>query len=310
MPSNYFFNLFSFLRNRHPNFVGATLSILLAAPSLAAQVTLQDSENRTISIQQPASRIISLAPHITELFFELGAQDRLVATSEYSDYPMQAGNIERVSGYNSINLERIVALDPDLIIFWGAGNSRSSLDRLLELGYTVYIDDPRTLADIPLAMRNFGMLAGIPEAGAKKADEFTRRLESLRPKFETGDRSVDVFYQVWNDPLQTLNGTHIVSEIIEFCGGRNIFAEEPVIAPVVNLESIIQWNPAVIIRGSDDARQDVWRLEWDKFGSMQAVRDNRLYTIPPEYLQRQTSRILEGVDQMCKILTALTLNSL
>jgi iron complex transport system substrate-binding protein len=303
MAQNCFFDLMlDYRKPSNPVFSALLLALLVGTPHAGAQINVIDSENRTVTLEQPTSRIISLAPYITELLFELGAQNRLIATSEYSDYPPEAINIERIGGYNSVNLERIVALAPDLIIFWGAGNSRSSLNRLLELGYTVYIDDPRKLADIPHAMQNFAVLAGVPEAGEQQADVFNQRLESLQPSIEPGGDLVDVFYQVWDGPLQTLNGEHIVSEIIEFCGGRNIFADEPVIAPVVNLESIIQRNPSVIILGADDATQAVWRKEWGKFTSLKALSNDQVYSILPDYLQRQTSRILEGVGQICNIL--------
>ena len=265
MAPSCFFDLMHYRRERHlPVFSTVLSALLIIAPFADAQINVLDSENRTVSMEQPASRIISLAPYITELFFELGAQNKLVATSEYSDYPPEAENIERIGGYNSINLERIVALDPDLIIFWETGNSRRSLDRLLDLGYTVYIDNPRKLADIPETMRNFGMLAGVQQSGQRRADAFNRKLESLRPEIDADEPSVDVFYQVWNDPLQTLNGKHIISEIIEYCNGRNIFAEESVIAPVINLESIIRRNPDVIIFGADGETQQGWREEWEK----------------------------------------------
>ena len=201
------------------------LALLLGilATCAAAGPTVVDSAGRTVSLQEPARRIVGLAPHIVENLFSAGAGDRLVGVVSYSNYPAAAASIPQIGSAFSWSLENVVALSPDLVVLWGSGNGIAALPQLERLGLTVYVSEPRGLADISDSIRDFGILAGSDDVANQNADAFDADIARLRSAHGP-TAPLSVFYQIWNDPLQTINGEHIISQVIELCGGRNIFA--------------------------------------------------------------------------------------
>ena len=261
-------------------------------------IAVTDSSGQLVTLDQPAQRIVALAPHAVENVFAVGAGDKLIGVSEYSDYPEQATRLPVVSGFNSINIEAILDLNPDLVIAWESGNSPSAIDRLKELGLSVYLDQPKSLSDIAQSMRNIGKLAGTLEQANKTAQEFELNLEGLRNAHATKEQ-VLVFYQVWNSPLQTINGDHIISSAIELCGGSNIYAGEYAVAPVVSIESVLQRNPqAIIASGVGDNRPE-WLDDWLDWPELAATQNNGLFVVNPDHIQRHTTRILFGISKIC-----------
>tara|TARA_Y100001934_G_scaffold185214_1_gene218746 strand:+ start:373 stop:1254 length:882 start_codon:yes stop_codon:yes gene_type:complete len=276
--------------------------VLVSVPggSQAAIEITDDAENRIV-LQQPANRIVSLAPHVTELLFAAGSGDAVVATVDYSDFPTAALDIPRVGNSQTISYETVVGLEPDLVIAWQSGNGSSVIARLKGLGLTTYTNEPRQLVDIPRSLRHFGVITGRRSSGERAARAFERRYGTLRDKYSK-QKPVTVFYQVWDSPLTTLNGEHLVSDAIRLCGGRNIFTDAIPLAPRVSLEAVIEANPHVIIAsGMGEARPD-WLDRWARWPQVRAVQDRRLFFIPPELLQRHTPRLLDGARQLCDFL--------
>ncbi|MGB1883403.1 MAG: helical backbone metal receptor, partial [Gammaproteobacteria bacterium] len=191
--------------------------------SHAAIEITDDAENRIV-LQQPANRIVSLAPHVTELLFAAGSGDAVVATVDYSDFPAAALDIPRVGNSQTISYETVVGLEPDLVIAWQSGNGSSVIARLKELGLTTYTNEPRQLVDIPRSLRHFGVITGRRSSGERAARAFERRYGTLRDKYSK-QKPVTVFYQVWDSPLTTLNGEHLVSDAIRLL--RAVAANEP-----------------------------------------------------------------------------------
>lgn len=268
--------------------------------SHAAIEITDDAENRIV-LQQPANRIVSLAPHVTELLFAAGSGDAVVATVDYSDFPAAALDIPRIGNSQTISYETVVGLEPDLVIAWQSGNGSSVIARLKELGLTTYTNEPRQLVDIPRSLRHFGVITGRRSSGERAARAFERRYGTLRDKYSK-QKPVTVFYQVWDSPLTTLNGEHLVSDAIRLCGGRNIFANAIPLAPRVSVEAVIEADPHVIIAsGMGEARPD-WLDRWSRWTQVRAVHDRRLFFIPPELLQRHTPRLLDGATQLCDFL--------
>ena len=260
-----------------------------------------DFAGNHIVLQKPAERIIALAPHIVENAFSAGAGAKLIGVSAYSNYPEQAKLIPVVAGYQKINFEKIVELDPDLIIAWQSGNSGAGLSRLLELGFPVYIDQPDTLQDVAKSVRDIGTLSGNRELAESVAKLYLQKLENIQKNYAQATK-VSSFYQVWNSPLQTINGEHIISDAIEVCGGKNIYADEFAVAPVINIESIIERNPMVIIAsGVSDSRPE-WLDDWRNWDSLNAVKNNNLYFVNPDHIQRHSLRLLLGIATICSYL--------
>lgn len=267
--------------------------------SQANAIHVTDFSGQKISLSKPATRIVALAPHIVENVYSAGAGDKLVGVVAFSNYPDQAQSLPLVGGYASTNLEKIVELNPDLIIAWKSGNKSKNIDQMKKLGFTVYIDQPHALEDVAKSLRDIGTLSGHSKTAEAAAIQYLQQLQNIRLQNQQKS-TVSAFYQVWNDPLQTINGQHIISNAMSLCGGKNIYADEATIAPVINIESILQRDPqAIIASGMSDARPE-WLDDWKKWPSLTAVQKDNLFFVDPDHIQRHTIRILLGVKSICE----------
>lgn len=265
----------------------------------AADVSVVDDTGRAVRLAQPAQRIVSLAPHITELLFAAGAGGKVVGAVEFSNHPDAANRLPRIGSYAAFDLERIAALKPDLAIVWGSGNPPGQVDQLRRLKIPVFVSEPRRLADIPASLRTLGRLAG--SDGETAAHAFAARLAALRARFG-GAAPVSLFYAIWNQPLMTVGGTHVISDAIALCGGRNVFAALTQPAAPVALEAVLRADPEVIVAsGMDEARPE-WLDDWRRWPQLRAVRRDNLVYVPPDLLQRHTPRILDGTERLCAAL--------
>ena len=287
------------------NFTFCILVILLLAaceqqpdaPSSGA-VEVTDYTGRTIRLAAPAERVVALAPHLVENIFTAGAGDTLVGVVEYSNYPLEALSIPIVGGYEKTNHEKILELNPDLILAWESGNSHSSVKRLRELGFPVYINQPDKLEDVARSIRDIGVLTGRNETAEEAATEYLSVLEKVRTAYRNVDK-VTAFYQVWNKPLQTINGQHIISDAMATCGGVNIYADEFAVAPVINIESILERDPQVIIASGMSSARPEWLDDWLEWPALSAVKEGNLFFVNPDHIQRHTVRILLGIESIC-----------
>ena len=282
------------------------LLIVLFCAMLAGNAhaqTLSDDTGRAVALTPPAQRIVSLAPHITELLFVAGAGAHVVGVDSASDYPAAALTLPRVGRHNHLDLEAVVALQPDLVIAW-AGNRHSNLDRLAALGIPLYISESHQLEDIARAIETFGQLAGTEDVARTAAEDFRQRLAALNAQHSTRP-PVRVFYQIWNQPLMTINDQHTISAAIRTCGGRNVFGDLAVIAPRISLESVLAADADVIIASGTDTARPEWLDMWRDWPSLRAVRHDHLYAIHPDLIQRHTPRILDGTEELCAHLEAV-----
>jgi len=216
---------------------GWWLLLALAWPvsAPASSVSVTDFAGRDVTLAAPAGRIVALAPHIVENVFSAGAGDKLVGAVSYSNFPPAARAIPLIGSYNAFSLEKVVALEPDLVLVWGSGNAPRVVAQLERLDIPVYISELRKLQDIPASIRRLGILAGTRSASEVQANRLEEGFAELRARYAT-TRKVAVFYQIWNEPLQTINGDHMISQIIELCGGRNVFDDALSLAPRVSSE--------------------------------------------------------------------------
>ncbi|MFT6113503.1 MAG: iron complex transport system substrate-binding protein [Oleispira sp.] len=278
---------------------GFFLSInALALPS-SSIIKVIDDEGITHTFDQPVKRIVSLMPHATELLFEVGAGDHVVGAVQYSDYPEAAKKIPRVGGYSALNIEAIVALEPDLLIAWPEGNRNRELERLKALGLPILVSDPRKFKDIANALTVYGKITGKESQAAIALNKFNKKLTYLRNTYSKQEK-ISVFYQVWNAPLMTQNGNTFISRAIELCGGNNIFSDLPMTNPQVSIESILVQDPQVIVASGMGQARPEWLDDWRQYTTLQAVKKNNLYHILPELFQRPTSRFLIGTEQLCQ----------
>ncbi|MEZ0153006.1 MAG: cobalamin-binding protein [Candidatus Reddybacter sp.] len=274
------------------------LLIALSA-AVRADIEVVDGTDEILHLDRPAQRIISLAPHLTELLFAAGAGSQIIATVEYSDYPAEALNIPRIGSNNSISYEAIVGLSPDLVLVWQSGNGEQMIQRLKSLGLKVYVDAPATLDDIASSLGRLGQLAGTQEQAEQAVRKYRQKLSDLRRRYSERE-SLSVFYQVWDDPLLTLNGKHLVSEVIRLCGGRNVFADVLALVPKLSVESVIAANPQMIVASATAAQRRQWLKAWQNWSMINAVKSERLYFVPPSLLQRHSPRVLAGAEILCQ----------
>ena len=266
---------------------------------VSADIVVTDDAGQRVTLEQPARRIVSLAPYITELLFAAGAGAALVGVSEFSDYPAAARGIQRIGGGGGLDLEAIVALRPDLVIAWQSGNPTGQVARLQALGLSVYLSEPRRLGDVSQTLRRLGVLAGTEAVAEARADGFDRRQQQLQRKY-AGLPAVSVFYQIWEHPLMTLNGEHLFSDVVRLCGGRNVFDALPSLAPQVGIEAVLAADPDVIIIAADDASPML--SGWRQWPSLRAVNQGHIYAVGRDQLVRHSPRILDGAEQLCGIL--------
>ncbi len=277
----------------------ALLVLLCFVGAVQAEISVVDSTGATLILGQPAQRIVSLTPHLAELVFAVGAGDQLVGTVDYSDYPAAALKIPRVGAYNSISFEAIVNLSPDLVLAWRSGNGSATIARLRALGLKVYVDEPDSLAAIGASLGNLGQLAGTEREAKKAMTEYQQKLLELRRRYSQ-QRPLSVFYQIWNEPLLTINGEHLISKVITLCGGRNVFASALPLVPKLSVESVIALNPQVIVASGEEVQRREWLKAWQAWPMLDAVKFGRLYFVPASLLQRHTPRLLEGADLLCQ----------
>lgn len=267
-------------------------TLLAVLPARAAT----DARGRTITLPQPAQRIISLAPSITELLFAAGAGGKVVGVSAYSDYPSAARKLPVVGTSARLDIERILALRPDLVVAWQSGNPVQEIDRLERLGIAVFAVEPRRLADIPRLLRELGDLAGSRVVADAAAAGFARKIEALRAS-HAHRSSVSVFFQIDDNPLLTLNGDHIVSEVVGICGGRNVFGALRLLVPRVGVEDVIRADPEAILIAMSDAASVM--TEWRRHRTLRAVRNDNLFALSPDFISRPSPRLVAGARAVC-----------
>ncbi|RDL45167.1 cobalamin-binding protein [Marinomonas piezotolerans] len=275
-----------------------TTLTLCSAKSVMAQQCVVDDRQRTVCMDKPAQRIATLSPGATELAFAAGAGSKVVAVVSYSDYPPQAKQITSVGSHTRIDMERLVSLQPDLVLAWRTGNPPEQIDLLEKMGQTVFIIEPHEFDEIATAVKRIGTLAGTEVVADDVADTFLAGIEQLRERYQNAPK-VRTFYQVWDEPLMSMSGKHYISKVVALCGGVNVFADSSRMIPRLNVESVLLQNPEAIIAGGMGEENSSWLQAWRAFPEMRATAQGNLFFVPPSLIQRPTPRVLEGARILC-----------
>lgn len=262
----------------------------------AGTILAIDDRGVRIALSAPARRVVTLAPHLTELAYAAGGAASLVGADSASDYPPAAAGLVRVGGAAGLDLERILALRPDLVLGWRSGNKPSDIARIEQLGLSVFLSEPRRLSDIPRTLRVMGVLLGTESVAEQRAGAFEQRLQMLQLR-AAELRSVSVFFEIWHQPLITVNGEHLISDLVALCGGYNVLGALPALAPTVNLESVLAADPEVIIAAGVPPGA---LAAWQRFPLLRAVRRQQFYELDPDLTTRATPRVLDGAQQVCE----------
>lgn len=279
---------------KRPIFLATLMAVSLYAN---AAVTVKDDAGNTVTVQKPALRVISLAPHITELLFAAGGGSHVVGVVSYSDFPEEAKKIQQVGSNRELDLERIIALKPDLVVVWRHGSSERQIDVVKQLGVPMFHSEPQKLEDIADNVAKLGQLMGTDAVAGPAAADLRKRIGDLRRRYANRP-VVRTFYQVWDKPLYTLNGKQIVSDALRLCGGENVFAKLAVTAPVVSIEGVLQENPEAIFATAEKNYGGV--NLWKPYPNLAAVRNDNLFTIDGNLVNRAGPRMIAGAEQLCE----------
>jgi iron complex transport system substrate-binding protein len=274
------------------------LILLTVSFPVHATVSVKDDLSNIVTVQQPARRIITFSPHAMELVCTADGCDQIVGKGSYSFYPPVDRVIPEISDNRQFDVERVIALKPDLVVLWRYGISQRLIEQIRNLGIPVFISDPRKLDNIPDSISRLGKLLGTEDAANNESMKLRNKLTDLKARYAKR-QIVRVFYQVSDRPLYTLNDAHIVSEGIRLCGGMNVFGSMKVLAPQINIESVLQANPDVIIHTSVDEDSEGLAF-WKKYPIMKAVQHNHLFKLNPDLLDRPGPRLIDGVKELCE----------
>jgi iron complex transport system substrate-binding protein len=277
----------------------ACLTLLAASAGAHGAITVHDDAGHKVTIAKPAQRIISLAPHVTELLFAAGGGARIVGAMNYSDYPEAAKLIPVIASNSQIDIEKLLSLKPDLLVVWQSGNTARQLEQLAQLGIPIFYSEPKRIEEVATSLARFGQLLGTEPQAQAAAQAFRAKLTQLGSQYGTRP-PVRVFFQIWDKPLYTLSGAHIVSDVLKLCGAENIFAGLKVVAPSVSTEAVLQENPEALIGGNQYDPADAGLNIWKAYPSMLAVKRGNLFVMEGEALTRAGPRLADGASLLCE----------
>ena len=248
-----------------------------------------------LSSQVPAAlRVVSLAPSLSEIVVELDSADLLVGVLDAGERPPAIADVASVGRYGQLDMERLLSLKPDLLLLWPGSVGAGQRDQLKRLNIPTFVAEPHTLTQLATQIEAISKQLGRPERGAKRAAELREQLNDLRQRYRR-DVPLRMFYQVWDKPLYTVGGGQIISDALEVCGARNIFAELKLPAPQVSIEAVLQRDPEVIVAG-DQAQLGAWKA-WPQVA---AVRQGRLLLVTDKGLERPSGQMISATAKLCQ----------
>ena len=278
--------------------------IVIVVQSLSAgeiQRCAVDDVGQELCLPATAHRIVTLSPGATELIFAAGAGDRVVAVVNYSDYPPEALELPLVGSHTRVDMEALLALRPDLVITWVTGNPPAQMELLDELGIPTFAIEPRTFEGVSSVIERLATLAGTEQEGLAEAERFRVGITALSEQYRNAE-PIPVFYQVWEQPLMTINNDHLIGKVLQLCGGVNVFGDMPRLVPRISAEVVLQADPYAILTGSVDGVSDDQLDSWKQYSELTAVKKNNLFFVPASPISRPTPRLLEATRIVCDYL--------
>ncbi len=273
---------------------------MLAAsvPVCAAGIDVVDDTGAHLSLAQPARRIVSLAPGATEMLFAAGAGSQLVATVAYADQPAAARQVPRIGDANAIDMERLLELKPDVVVYWPGGNNAAQIAQIKRLGFVLYGQQVNRLADLGASLRRLGRLAGTLPAAQRRGGQVDAQLLRLRAQYSKR-APITALLETWNQPLYTVGGQQLMSDALSVCGAVNVFGDLPQLSPAVQAEAVLTRNPDLIIAAAPPGQGAQWLQVWRRFPSLQAVQSGNLLDFDDQALSRLGPSVLDATANLC-----------
>mgnify|MGYP001606273080 CR=1 FL=1 len=282
--------------------VSILVLILLLFPVLSIPLhagTFTDALGRTVVLPDSPRRIVSLAPHLTEILFAVGAGDRVVGATAFCDYPEAAKRVPRIGGFSDPSIERVLAAQPDLVIATLVGNRREIVEELIRLGLPVYVSGVEAISEIPREVRRIGAVAGRAEGGESAARPMETALAEIARR-TAGRPRVAVYYQLWDQPYMTVSDGSFIDDAIHLAGGRNVFAGLSAANPRVSLEAVVAAKPEVMILSGMGKEGAGLASRWSRYSTIPAVAGGRIHIVNSDLLHRPGPRVIEGVEQLAR----------
>jgi iron complex transport system substrate-binding protein len=276
---------------------------LAIALATAAPLVVMDDTRHAVTVRAVPTRIISLAPGATEMLFAAGAGGHVIATVEYSDEPAAAKQAPRIGDVVAVDMEKLVALRPEVAVVWPGGGNPAQIEEISRLGIPIYRQQVNTLADLSASLRRLGKLAGTEAVAEQAARGIDSRLETLSHIYANG-RHPSVLLEVWNHPIYTVGGTHLMSDALRICGARNVFGDLRELGPAIDVEAVVARNPDIIVAAAPPDAGAVWLADWRRFTTLRAVRSGNLIAFEDQRLTRLGPSVIDATEALCKLLAA------
>ena len=247
-------------------------------------------------------RIITVAPHLSEVVEAAGGANRLISVSAYSNFPESVKKLPITSDARSIDLEKMKSLRPDLIIYWRGGTPESQIESIKKTFTSIQVVsvEPKKLTDIANDIETIGKLLGTETIAKKNADAFRAQIIELKHQYQNKNkRKVRIFYQVWAQPLMTLNQDHLIADIINICGGEQLFAKEKLLVPTVSREAVVKANPEIIFTAVDTQQMKTDWSMWSSIPQLAATQRKAFIDIDGDMISRPSTRIMQGAKKIC-----------
>lgn len=286
--------------------VGSRRSDVNAGGAANSHVTVVDDFGRRVTVSYPPRRIVSLAPAATGMLLAAGAGSRVVATIEYSGQPPSERGIPKIGNPEAIDMERLIATRPDVVVVWPDGNNPAQIAAIARLGMPIYEQEAVTLAGMADSIRRLGRLAGTSGVADRAADALQAKLALLVSKYGSGPHPPTAFLEVWDHPLYTVGGRELMSDALRTCGMRNVFGDLPQRAPAIGTEALIARNPDIIIAAAPPGMGASWLAAWRRFPSLRAVRAGRMLAFEDQRLSGLGPGVIDATAALCSRIAALT----
>lgn len=245
---------------------------------------------------QAVERVVSLAPSLSEIVVELGSADLLVGVLDAGERPAELNRLPSVGRYGQLDMERLLSLEPDLLLLWPGSVGPAQREQLKRLGIPTLVAEPGNFDQLLTQIETIAGRLGRQQRGQALASELRQQLTALRQRYARPE-PLTVFYQVWDQPLYTVGGKQIISDALKVCGARNVFAELELPAPQVSVESVLQRKPWAIL-ASTQAQLDAWKA-WPQ---IPAVEHGRLLRVVDKGLERPSGQMVAATAKLCALI--------
>jgi vitamin B12 transport system substrate-binding protein len=273
--------------------------ILLGFAYIASTQATSKSIDHAAVIDAPKPRIIALSPHIVEMLFDIGAGDQIIATTDHADYPQAAKKIPRIGSSLRIQLERVIELQPDLVIAWKSGNPSDDLARIKQLGFRVVYSQPNSFEDVAKELRLFGKLSGHSAQAERVAAKFLADLANIKKQY-SDKKPLTGFYEVWSRPLTTVAKESWPQQFLDACSISNPFMASKAQYPQVNIEQILQTNVDVIIQPLSKKQAGNDSYDWQQWPILSAIKHQQIIILDADVVHRMSTRSLHALSDLCQ----------